>query len=231
MEHFFGVLGGMETAATDTYLARLRRLSTHDALNYVLLNDAVPVTQSPIQTAHYLRLNESFHQLLALAPDFLVIPSHFAYFWLDDLQRQTTIPILNMPRDSIAAINQLTPGAQRIGLLGPQDVALQSIYDQELLTAGYQPVHPSAEIIEETTTLLVQDIRARHFVDRTLFHKLITDMLRLGADAVILGCSELSLANLREPAPHLPVIDPQAVLVAHTLADALGTANFATSSR
>lgn len=42
-----------------------------------------------------------------------------------------------------------------------------------------------------------------------------------GADLVILGCTELSLAQEREPETQIPLVDSQSVLVDRTLEMAL----------
>ena len=68
------------------------------------------------------------------------------------------------------------------------------------------------------------DIKEKDYVDGKLFYELVEDMVKdEKCDAVILGCTELSLAQEREPITDLPIIDSQSVLVDKTLELALKT--------
>lgn len=72
--------------------------------------------------------------------------------------------------------------------------------------------------------LIYDDIKEKDYVDGRLFYELVEDMVKdEKCDAVILGCTELSLAQEREPITDLPIIDSQSVLVDKTLELALKT--------
>ena len=95
---------------------------------------------------------------------------------------------------------------------------------KEILDAGYELVKPTAEIQAKTMELIYDDIKEKDYVDGKLFYELVEDMVKdEKCDAVILGCTELSLAQEREPITDLPIIDSQSVLVDKTLELALKT--------
>lgn len=152
-----------------------------------------------------------------LHPDFFVIPCNTAHFWFDQLQALTDTPILNMPEETVKAIVQEFPAAKKVGLLGTPGTIADRIYDQQLLRFGLQAIHPTASMIDRLHNLIFDQIKGQNFVDGELFHDLIREMIQLGAEVVILGCTELSLANYRNPSVNLPIVDSQSILVDRTI--------------
>ena len=110
------------------------------------------------------------------------------------------------------------PQAKRIGVLATEGTIKYGIYDQEILNAGYELVNPTAEIMQLTMDLIYTGVKKQNYVDRTLYHTLVKKMVEeLNCDAVILGCTELSVAQEREPVTNLPVVDSQIVLAQRTV--------------
>ena len=69
-----------------------------------------------------------------------------------------------------------------------------------------------------TDELIYDDIKEQDVVDGKLFHELVAQMIKeTGCDVVILGCTELSLAQEREPITDLPLVDSQSTLVDRTI--------------
>jgi len=231
MQKFFTIIGGMGTMATESYLHQLNlRTPAHadqEYLNYILVNHATV----PDRTAYILdhrqvsplpSLLEDIKQQSQLGPEFFTLPCNTAHYFYEDLQAATDVPILHMPRETVKEIKKRFPNAQRIGITGTRGTIADKIYEIELGKAGLTPVLPTEEIENETMELIYDDIKQRDVVDGPLFHRIISQMIEeQHADVVILGCTELSLAQEREPETKLPVVDGQSVLVDRTLELAL----------
>lgn len=233
MEHFFTIIGGMGTMATESYVHQLNlRTPAHrdqDYLNYILVNHATV----PDRTAYIMDhsqpnpepvLQADFKQQSALGPDFFALPCNTAHYFFDALTSVTDIPILHMPREAVAEIKLKHPAAKKVGIVATQGTIEDRIYDEEIMAAGYEFLRPSKAVQAKTNQLIYDDIKDNNHVDRALFHGLVQQMFdESGADVVILGCTELSLAQEREPITDLPIVDAQSVLVDRSLALALKT--------
>lgn len=231
MKNFFTIIGGMGTMATESYIHQLnKRIKAHqdqDYLNYILVNHATV----PDRTAYILDdskpspfpdLAEDIKQQAKLKPDFFTLPCNTAHYFYDDLQSLTNIPILHMPREAVKSIGVKFPTAKRIGLLATHGTIVDHVYEDEIKKAGYEFVKPTDVIQDKVNQLIYTDIKEKDYVDRQLFHGLVNTMVNeLNCDVVILGCTELSLAQEREPIDNLPIIDGQIVLVEKTLEKAL----------
>ncbi|KRN02117.1 aspartate racemase [Levilactobacillus senmaizukei DSM 21775 = NBRC 103853] len=231
MKKFFTIIGGMGTMATESYLHQLNlRTPAHndqDYLNYILVNHATVPDRTTYIMDHSQPnplpdLLEDIKQQSALGPAFFALPCNTAHYFYDDLQATTDIPILHMPREAVKEIKRRFPEAKRIGITGTQGTITDHVIENEVVNAGLEPVLPTADIEAETMELIYDNIKENNHVDRALYHRILKRMMtEQKADLVILGCTELSLAQEREPETELPLIDAQSVLVDRSLELAL----------
>lgn len=231
MEKFFTIIGGMGTMATESYIHQLNlRTPAHadqEYLNYILVNHAtVPDRTSYIldhsQPSPLPSLLADIKQQNELHPAFFTLPCNTAHYFYDELQAAATAPIVHMPREAVREIKRRYPDAQRIGITGTRGTIADKIYEDEVERAGLTPVLPTRAIEDETMQLIYDDIKQKNTVDAALYHHILHEMVtERAADVVILGCTELSLAQEREPETTLPLVDGQSVLVDRTLELAL----------
>lgn len=231
MKDFFVILGGMGTMATESYIHLLNKRTPakrdQDYLNYILVNHAT----IPDRTEYILDsskpnpvedLANDIKQLLPLRPSFFTLPCNTAHFFFDELQAITDIPILHMPREAVKSISKQFPHARRIGVVATRGTRVDHVYEDEIIKSGYEYVQPPEYIQKLTDTLIYTDIKEQDYVDGELFKTIIQRMINEEkCDVVILGCTELSLAQERCPIEGFPIIDGQSVLVDKTLECAL----------
>lgn len=231
MEHFFTIIGGMGTSATETYIHQLNERtpanSDQDYLNYILVNHATVPDRTDYILDHtkpspLTPLLEDFKQQAALRPDFFTLPCNTAHYFYDELTKVTDIPILHMPREAVKWIGKKLPTAKRVGLISTEGTRADHIYDDEIQAAGYELVLPDDKIQQQTTELIYDNVKEKNHVDRALYHEILRQMfVEKGCDTVVLGCTELSLAQEREPYTMHPVTDSQSILVDKTIELAL----------
>lgn len=231
MQNFFTIIGGMGTAATESYL-RLLNQRTHarkdqDYLNYILVNHAtIPDRTSYIldhhQPSFYPPLLEDIKQQSLLHPSFMVIICNTAHYFYQDLQAATTVPILHMPRTAIATLKKKYPQVQRVGLIATQGTLADGIYEAELQQSGYDYTLGDAQLQNDVMTLIYDNIKRSGKVDSQLYYQILKRMTHeFGAQAVILGCTELSLAQEKAFNHPYRVIDAQSIIVDQSIELAL----------
>jgi len=231
MQKFFTIIGGMGTMATESYLHQLNlRTPAHadqEYLNYILVNHATVPDRTDYILDHSQpnplpSLLEDIQQQSQLHPEFFTLPCNTAHYFYDDLQAATDIPILHMPRETVKEIKRRYPDAKRIGITGTQGTITDKVYEDEVKAAVLTPVLQTEAIEAETMELIYHYIKENNEVNADLFHHVIREMMmEQHADVVILGCTELSLAQEREPETTFPTADSQSILVDRTLELAL----------
>lgn len=229
MEHFFSILGGMGTMATESFVHLLNeRVVTHkdqDYLNYVLFNHATV----PDRTAYILDatndsplpyLLDDIEKQNLLKPDFIVLTCNTAHHFFDTLQAATPIPILHMPKEAVKEVMKQKE-AGKVAFFGTTGSVKAGIYETQMRQAGLEVYLPTEKLQDKINHLIYHDIKENDFLNQSLYVEILKDAVDAGCKQIILGCTELSLMEASFGQHDYPVIDAQSVLVDRTIERAL----------
>jgi len=137
--------------------------------------------------------------------DFLLICSNTMHKMANEIQQSINIPLLHSADAITESINKLK--FNRICLLGTQITMEQDFYKSKLISNGFD--------------VLIPDLKDRKTIDKIIYHELcagkflnpskriimnIIEKFKDTIDAVILGCTELSLL-VDSLDNNLPIID------------------------
>lgn len=222
MKHFFSIIGGMGTIATESYVRlinhRVKIAKDQDYLNYILVNDAeVPDRTSYIidhtKPNFFYDLKDDVEGQAKLNPDFFVMPCNTAHYFYDDLAALTDIPFLNMMRIAVHKFIDEFPEEKKIGLIATEGSIYDHLYEDEIHRVGREVEFGGSEIQPMVTDLIYHNIKEKGTVDGKLYHEILRKMHdEYGCEVILLGCTELSLAQEKAPDHPYNVIDPQSIL-------------------
>jgi aspartate racemase len=232
-----GILGGMGPQAgldlANKIIALTRSKCDQDHLPFVLFS--LPATvpdrtafllgQGDINPAHTIadqfeRMSDLGVTIAAMACNTAHAPPIFDLA-MDLLhKRGVWIRILHMVEETVAHIRASFPGIQRVGILGTKGTYQTRLYDQVLEDAGLEPVTPDRDIREELihaalySPLYGIKAHAEPVSGKASanIHSAIHHLHGLGAQAVILGCTELPLAVKEDQVDGIPVLDPARII-------------------
>ncbi len=205
-----GLLGGMSWEST--------------ALYYRLMNEEVKARLGGLHSARILMHSVDFHAietrqhegdwdgtaqilgdaargLAAGGAEFLVIATNTMHKVAESIEAQSGLPILHIADPTGAAL--VADGVGKVGLLGTRFTMEQPFYRERLEREfGLEVIVPHAEsqaaihriIYEELCKGVVTEASAE------VFHGVIANLAAAGAEAVILGCTEITM-----------IVDPQSV--------------------
>ena len=222
MRNFFTILGGMGTIATESLARqlnhRIKITKDQDYLNYVLVNDA----QVPDRTAYikdhskpnfFINLREDVLQQAQLGPDFFIMPCNTAHYFYDDLASLTDVPFLHMMRIAVHRFVEEYPNEQKIGVIATEGSIYDHLYVDEITAVDRQAELGGPEIQPMVTKLIYTNIKQKGIVDAELYHSILRKMHdEYGCNVILLGCTELSLAQEKAPDHPYKVIDPQSII-------------------
>ena len=222
MKHFFSIIGGMGTIATESYVRminhRIKITKDQDYLNYILVNDAqVPdrtaYIKDPSKPNFFTALREDVLQQAQLKPYFFVMPCNTAHYCYDDLAKLTDIPFLQMMRIAVHKFITDDPQEKKIGLIATEGSIYDHLYEDEIKEVGCEVELGGPEIQPMVTELIYSNIKEKGVVDGELYHRILRTMHdQYGCNVILLGCTELSLAQEKAPEHPYNVIDPQVIL-------------------
>lgn len=222
MKNFFTLLGGMGSIASESFLHLLNQYTPatkdQEFLNYLLVNHA----KVPDRTNYILNnqnenplpyLLEDIQQQSLLKPNFFVLLCNTAHYFYDELQNSTTIPILNMPKITVEHIDSDTAIIEKVGIIATEGSIRAGIYEKYLQDFGYEVVLPTPKIQKTVNEFIYNRVKKGEKVTPSEFSSLLNEMSLLGAQQIILGCTELSyIYEFYLDTEDSRVIDPQIIL-------------------
>ncbi|MEM6867437.1 MAG: aspartate/glutamate racemase family protein [Cyanobacteria bacterium P01_C01_bin.121] len=215
-----GLLGGMSWESTIEY--------------YRLLNEAVKAELGGLHSAKILMYSVDFEELVALkhegnwdrigeilskgaaqlegaGADCMLLATNTMHKVADAIALATTIPFIHIADATAEAIK--SADIHRVGLLGTRFTMEESFYKDRLIyqhgLAVQVPTGPERNFIHDVIydELCLGEIRP---ASRDRFRDTITNLISSGAEAVILGCTEIGLLVSAQDSA-VPIFDTTAI--------------------
>ncbi len=226
-----GVVGGVGPAATVDFMRKVVQLTkaTRDQDHIKMLVEQNP--QIPDRTANLVADGEdptipllaTSKRLEAGGADVIVIPCNTAHAFVERIEPHLNVPILNMLTEVKKHIQHRLPDVRRVGLLATSGTVASGVYHEAFAGSGIALLVPDEAVQERVMAAIYGDtgVKAGHTSGRCSadLAAAIAYMGEIGAQAVILGCTELPLIELPpEAQAALPLVDPTHVLAAACVA-------------
>ena len=197
-----GVIGGMGPEATSFYyarvIARTKAESDQEHINMIILSHAtMPDRTQAILTGNKLpflkAITQDARDLEMLGVENIAIPCNTSHYFLEDIQKSTSVPIINMVEESVRYVVEAHPKVKKIGIMGT-DVTMQAkTYHRACEKFGITPVVPGEACQKDVMSLIYDDIKKGKPGDKNKFDRAYNDLKAKGCDAVILACTEISV--------------------------------------
>ena len=144
----------------------------------------------------------------------IAIPCNTAHYFYDRLAEALPVPVLNMPRLTVA--DAKAAGCTKLGILATDGTLQAETYQIACRDAGIDWAVPTGDHQEDVMSVIYDDIKQGRRADMALFDAAAQELRDQGCDFAVLGCTELSLVRRDE---HLGpfFIDSTEVLCRHAL--------------
>ncbi|MBI3576685.1 amino acid racemase [Candidatus Gottesmanbacteria bacterium] len=158
--------------------------------------------------------------------DFLIIPCNTAHAYIERLQKQVKIPIMNMIEEAAKYVKTTIPEVKRVGLLATTGTIRTRIYHDTFSRYGLEIIVPTVSIQERKIMEAIygpQGIKAGFTQGNpeVLLRSAAEDLIKRGVTMIIMGCTEIPLA-LSETDLICSLINPTQILAQSVVARALG---------
>jgi len=204
-----GLIGGIGPAATDFYYRRLIATFAREnaALELTIVHADTPTLLNNLatnnveaQVAIYTRLT---NRLVAAGAGCVAVTSIAGHFCINQFKPISPLPVVDMISEVNAAI--ATRGLKRIGILGTRTVMQTRFYGG---VATAEVIAPNGQDLDDVHEAYIA-MAASGVVtaaQRTVFNTVSHRLLEAGAEAIMLGGTDLALAFTTENAA-FPLVD------------------------
>lgn len=231
MKKTIGIIGGMGPAATaDLYM---RIIDATDAQTdgehlHVIIDGNTAI---PDRTAAILRggpdpaeeLCGSACRLEVAGAELLVMSCNTAHYFYDRITPHISVPFLHMPRETAKEAERR--GYRAVALLATDGTCEAGVYQRAFETEAPQIrlIRPDADGQKRIMSLIYDNVKAgRYDMPKEEIDALLAQLKGCGAEAFILGCTELPLA-FRHYGFDAEILDPTMVLARAAVLAAGGT--------
>ncbi|WP_437766164.1 amino acid racemase [Sorangium sp. So ce281] len=172
------------------------------------------------------------NRLHAAGADFIVVPCHTAHAFYDVVHRELRVPWVHLVDHTAHHVARAHGGVRKVGVLATDGTLGSGIYQRSLRRLGLEAITPDiGSTVQNHVMQAIYDpgwgIKAvssdLHQRARAVQLAAAASLVERGAEAVILACTELSVA-MRGISSHagVPLIDPLKVLASIMLDLAFG---------
>ncbi len=213
--HMFNLIVGMTNAETD-----------QEHIPMVIVNNP----HTPDRTAHLLNdgpsplpiLIDGARKLENADVDFIIMPCHTAHFFFREISEAISTPLLHLQRETLRFIEETLPGLKRLGLIATTGTIETGLFQKIFSEKDLEIITPEP-LYQEKVMTAIYDIKKVTADNRQeplkLLREVTTHLHSEGAEAIIAGCTEISMVLDKEPM-NLPFADPLKIIARVSILEA-----------
>ena len=210
-----GILGGMGPAASAEFITRLIQQTPatrdQDHIPFVLWNEPrIPDRSTSMRNGDdnpLPYLVDGIQALKYTGCDLIVIPCNTAHFWHHELVK-LNVPIIHIV-DSVAdALRDVNVVNTKIGIMGTQATVEFGLYQYMLTKLGWDCIVPTKEEMDTSVQPSIDLIKSGKVEQaRLMLMTVVKSLIERGANAVVLGCTEIPLAIREVEENGIPIVN------------------------
>lgn len=197
-----GVVGGLGPLATVYFMDRVVALTDattdQEHVNLVVLqHSSIPDRTAFLAgVSHDNPLPVMLSDAMALESAgvrAIVMPCNTAHRFHAELSDSVSIPFPSIVDVALAAARRRRPGLSRVGVLATDGTVLARTYEVACERAGLEHLSPDDRVQAEAMDMIYNGVKAGAPVARARYDAIVEHLRARGAEAVVLGCTELSV--------------------------------------
>ena len=203
-EKILGILGGVGPMATVYFMELLVSMTEaerdQDHIPVLCFNDPI----IPDRTAFILdQSNENplpvmkrdARLLEKAGVSFIAIPCNTAHYFYDELQKEVAVPIISILETAIDYAVENNKSVKKVGILATDGTVRSGAYQNVCDLKGVECVIPDEKDQASLMRIIYDEVKAGKSVDGEKFLSIVDAMKKKGCDAIVLGCTELSIVR------------------------------------
>ena len=128
---------------------------------------------------------------LAGQADVLAIPCITAHYFHRELQEAVGMPLIHGVQETALYLKERN--VRCVGVLATDATVETDIFGRKLARYGIRTVYPDEERQKLVMHLIYENVKAGRTLEESVFREVKEHMFEMGAEVVLLGCTELSM--------------------------------------
>lgn len=131
--------------------------------------------------------------LKACGAELIAIPCVTAHFFMKEIYEGIGVPIIDMIKETVLELK--SANIKKVGIMATTGTIKSGIFERALVAEGITPVIPDENTQKNVMYLIYDCIKAGLPLDMEVFGRVSDTLSSKGAECIILGCTELSMAK------------------------------------
>ena len=199
-----GVLGGMGPVASANLYMKIIKYAQHK-YNAVQDSDYPPIIIYSLSLLGFdetgivdkelvkKQLIEGVKKLESAGCDLIIIGCNTVHVFYDEMQAAVKIPIFNITEETKKIV--LKFGYKKVGLFASESTNKLGLYQEKFKTSGIEVISPNQAQQEILNNVIKHVMGGNQKIDDIIALKgIAADYLKQGAEAIVMGCTEIPLA-------------------------------------
>ncbi|MGC9149507.1 MAG: aspartate/glutamate racemase family protein [Candidatus Micrarchaeia archaeon] len=224
-----GILGGMGPETTVDFFSRIIKIcekdysckKDEDFPKIVIVSVPIPPVVEKIEREKELLSisKEGIKNLVAANVDFIAIPCNTIHLYFEKLKKFSKVPLLNIVEEVSKKARE--EGFRKVGIMATKTTIKSGLYASYLKKFGIQTIVPNEDEIDEIAKI-IHDVEKGDILDKdkNKLKEIASKLEERGAEAVILGCTELPIV-LKQEECKTKLLDSTQILAEATVKKAL----------
>ena len=211
-----GLLGGMSAVATGEYYQRINQLVNQkmgghhiaeliiSSVNFALIETYIKESDWE-GSAHYLA--EKAQRLEAAGVSCVFLGTNTMHRVRETIKAHINVPFIDIFKTVARAIKQ--EGKSKVGILGTFPVMTDAFYVDAYRQEGIEIIALNAGQKKEIDRIIFEELTHHqlHQGSKAFYISTMYDLMRQGAEGIILGCTEIKMLVQSSDVPDIPLFD------------------------
>lgn len=215
-----GIIGGLGPLATADFYRMIVK-ETPASFDQEHINVWIRSLASTPKRVEFIRgestedpsgaLCKTARELADLGADILVMPCITAHYFYERIQASVSVPLLNAVDITASYLRERQ--FKRAGFLGTEAIIESGYLEDRFSAQGIKLLTPAAKEQALVKRIIFEEIKKDRPPDISALEEVIGALIMQGAEAVLLGCSELStIENVGELSDSFLIVDMMRLL-------------------
>ena len=201
-----GVLGGLGPASSaylyELITARTKASRDQEHINMIISSHATTPDRTAFITGESAEsplptMISDARRLEAYGAQAVVIACNTAHYFIDEVRRAVGVPVPSIISETAAFARHC--GYRTVSVMATPGTVAAGAYQNALGALGVDYVLPDEAGQAALTSLIYDTVKAGKALEPERFYEIADSLEKKGAEAHILGCTELSVINSRLP--------------------------------
>lgn len=198
-----GVIGGQGPMATVYFMQRVVEMSIGavDQDHIEIITHNIPTV--PDRTAYILgnesaqnpgpALKKVAKDLVSQEVDVIAMPCNTAHYFYDEIKEGLDVKVLHVIKETVNYLKERN--FSKVGIMATDGTVQTGLFQDEIESAGMEAILPDGEHQSLVMNVIYEQVKKGNPIQSEELQKVKKYLNSRGAQVVILGCTELSVAK------------------------------------